>query len=230
MNNSRAPGADAERRHVEQEYTRTAFDYTQQPVGSRDWCLFWDGWQAARAATPAGTDGAVLSLNDQGIAWPIKPRPDGLWEFVPSVSGAMPTIAAGAPAETPKLGFEAWWTGRALPDDLKPAFFMVWQAALEDGEPGPFPAAQAAPVQPATGADGQDAGVAGALHDALTLAAKDMPDGFEIRICIERGSGWVEWSGIDGEAHHIEGEGYLSDDVHEAIAAMLAPANSEKPL
>lgn len=26
--------------------------------------------------------------------------------------------------------FEAWWDGRALPGNLKAAFFMVWQAAL----------------------------------------------------------------------------------------------------
>lgn len=35
------------RKAAEQAYTVSAFDYPSAPVGSRDWCLFWKGWQAA---------------------------------------------------------------------------------------------------------------------------------------------------------------------------------------
>lgn len=33
-----------EREDAEQAYTLTAFDYVQQPVGSRDWTIYWRGW------------------------------------------------------------------------------------------------------------------------------------------------------------------------------------------
>lgn len=39
-------GCPNERALAEQAYTVTAFDYVNAPVGSRDWCLFWSGWQA----------------------------------------------------------------------------------------------------------------------------------------------------------------------------------------
>ena len=45
----------SERKAAEQEYTISAFDYPQNPVGSRDWCLFWAGWRAAFNAAPALT-------------------------------------------------------------------------------------------------------------------------------------------------------------------------------
>jgi hypothetical protein len=47
--------AVSDRKAAEQEYSISAFDYVRNPVGSRDWCLYWDGWQAAwsRAAKPA---------------------------------------------------------------------------------------------------------------------------------------------------------------------------------
>ena len=37
---------EEERKAAEDEYTVTAFDYQEDPVGSRDWCLFWKGWAA----------------------------------------------------------------------------------------------------------------------------------------------------------------------------------------
>ena len=39
-----------QRKAAEHAYITTAFDYAKSPIGSRDWCLFWDGWQAALAA------------------------------------------------------------------------------------------------------------------------------------------------------------------------------------
>lgn len=44
--------ANEQRKAAEHAYITTAFDYAKSPIGSRDWCLFWDGWQAARATPP----------------------------------------------------------------------------------------------------------------------------------------------------------------------------------
>ncbi len=42
-----------ERKIAEHEYITTAFNYPEAPIGSRDWTLFWQGWQAALNAVPA---------------------------------------------------------------------------------------------------------------------------------------------------------------------------------
>lgn len=34
------------RKAAEHAYITTAFNYAEHPVGSRDWSLFWRGWQA----------------------------------------------------------------------------------------------------------------------------------------------------------------------------------------
>ncbi|HEY8877776.1 MAG TPA: hypothetical protein VIN03_09455 [Roseateles sp.] len=53
-----APEPVNERKQAEHQYSITAFDYVNQPVGSRDWCLYWDGWRARAAiAAPAVQDG-----------------------------------------------------------------------------------------------------------------------------------------------------------------------------
>lgn len=35
-----------ERKEAERVYSVTAFDYPANPIGSREWCLFWDGWRS----------------------------------------------------------------------------------------------------------------------------------------------------------------------------------------
>jgi hypothetical protein len=37
---------EAERKAAEHEYITTAFDYARDPLGSRDWTLYWAGWLA----------------------------------------------------------------------------------------------------------------------------------------------------------------------------------------
>ena len=44
-----------ERKIAEHEYITTAFNYPEAPIGSRDWTLFWQGWQAALNAAPTPT-------------------------------------------------------------------------------------------------------------------------------------------------------------------------------
>lgn len=51
------PPIEAERKAAEHEYITTAFDYPSNPVGSRNWVLYWAGWLARStselAAQPA---------------------------------------------------------------------------------------------------------------------------------------------------------------------------------
>ncbi len=64
----------------------------------------------------------------------------------------------------------------------------------------------------------------GALLEAIERAARELPDGYSIEIEVECGFAGVRWSGPDCEWHNIDGEGYLSDDVTEAIDAVIARA------
>ncbi|WP_278439512.1 hypothetical protein [Pseudomonas oryzihabitans] len=51
----RGAQAGDERAKAEQAYVEGAFDYSAAPIGSRDWTLYWKGWQdrAALATQPA---------------------------------------------------------------------------------------------------------------------------------------------------------------------------------
>jgi hypothetical protein len=69
-----------EREAAEQEYTVSAFDYPRNPVGSRDWTLFWQGWQARAAAPAVQEPVAVVRIHktggNAGIAWTAHPLDD----------------------------------------------------------------------------------------------------------------------------------------------------------
>ncbi|RPH39392.1 MAG: hypothetical protein EHM87_24160 [Burkholderiales bacterium] len=51
--------SDASRKAAEHAYSVTAFNYAENPVGSRDWSLYWRGWQAREAAPVEVTDEMV---------------------------------------------------------------------------------------------------------------------------------------------------------------------------
>ena len=61
-----ARGAQAgdERSTAEQAYVEDAFDYSAAPIGSRDWTLYWKGWQAraALATQPAAGEPVATRL------------------------------------------------------------------------------------------------------------------------------------------------------------------------
>jgi hypothetical protein len=45
-----------QRKEAERIYSVEAFDFVNNPIGSRDWCLFWHGYQAALAASDERKD------------------------------------------------------------------------------------------------------------------------------------------------------------------------------
>jgi hypothetical protein len=51
--------SDASRKAAEHAYSVTAFNYAENPVGSRDWSLYWRGWQAREDAPVEITDEMV---------------------------------------------------------------------------------------------------------------------------------------------------------------------------
>lgn len=61
------------------------------------------------------------------------------------------------------------------------------------------------------------------LEMVIQRAASELPDGWEIRICVERGAGWVELTNPDGEgiADEWSGRERLSGEVSDAIDATL---------
>ncbi len=69
----------------------------------------------------------------------------------------------------------------------------------------------------------------GALLEAIERAAKELPDGYSIRLEVEQGYGGVAWSGSDTEWHPVEGEGFLSDDVTEAVDLAVALHSAALP-
>lgn len=74
-----------ERAAAEETYTRRAFDYEQNPVGSRDWTLFWAGWcaRAVQSAQPVSdayksAAQAVVSVGDSFFeSWYSLYNPEG---------------------------------------------------------------------------------------------------------------------------------------------------------
>jgi hypothetical protein len=51
-----------EHKAAEQEYSTSAFNYPEAPIGSRDWCLFWDGWMARALLASQPTDEGTKNL------------------------------------------------------------------------------------------------------------------------------------------------------------------------
>jgi len=63
---------------------------------------------------------------------------------------------------------------------------------------------------------------------ATLRACGELPEGYEVRIELENGCGMAVWYDAEGERHVIEGEGYLSDDVNEAVDLAIQRAAAPK--
>lgn len=64
--------------------------------------------------------------------------------------------------------------------------------------------------------------VRNALTDALVRCLTALPMGYEVEVLVEHGSCCVLWNDPHSNPCMIEGEGYLSDDVSEALEACQA--------
>ena|GEM_PF-3474712 len=63
---------------------------------------------------------------------------------------------------------------------------------------------------------------------AAERAAEILPDGYEIRIDIERGAGTVHLIHPDGSEHYVDNHDTFSDDINQAIDAAIAQQGKEE--
>jgi hypothetical protein len=73
----------------------------------------------------------------------------------------------------------------------------------------------------------QDQRKTGPIWEAIQRACADLPEGYQVHVYMERDSGGVEWYAPDGDVNGIDGEGYISNDINEAIDAALAAAGEK---
>lgn len=59
------------------------------------------------------------------------------------------------------------------------------------------------------------------LHDAIQRAAGDLPEGWEIRLCVEHHAGWVELIGPDGTEDFATNDERLDYTVIDALEHAL---------
>ena len=59
------------------------------------------------------------------------------------------------------------------------------------------------------------------LHDAIQRAAGDLPEGWEIRLCVEHHAGWVELIGPDGSEDFATNDERLDYTVIDALEHAL---------
>lgn len=62
------------------------------------------------------------------------------------------------------------------------------------------------------------------LHDAIQRAAGELPDGWEIRLCVEHHAGWVELIGPDGTEDFATNNERLDYTVIDALEHALQGA------
>jgi len=96
-----------------------------------------------------------------------------------------------------------------------------WHCTRTPGHDGPCAAEPVAAPQQAA-APGEQ------LWLATLRACGELPEGYEVRIELENGCGMVVWYDDRGERHVIDGEGYLYDDVNEAIDLAIQRAAAPK--
>lgn len=59
----------------------------------------------------------------------------------------------------------------------------------------------------------------GPIWDAIQRACGELPEGYEIRLHMEKDAGGIEWSAPNGDVELIDGQGFISDDIIEALDA-----------
>ena len=65
------------------------------------------------------------------------------------------------------------------------------------------------------------------LSAAIERAARDLPEGWEIRVCVEQGAGWVTLINPErDEVDYYESDIGLADNVFDALTHALATPES----
>ena len=97
----------------------------------------------------------------------------------------------------------------------------------------PLPAAPgaAAPAAPIAAAQVQEEvrnqAQVDAIMQAINHACGSLPEGYEVILEMENGAGGVVWIDDEGERHVIDGEGYISQDINEAVERAIEHASTK---
>lgn len=108
---------------------------------------------------------------------------------------------------------EYWHIGRQL-DKLGETSIWDNVTPIEGAAPSSDDVRNAAPVESATDA-------------AMQRACRDLPEFYQVHVELENGCGCVIWYDPLGASHDIEGEGFLSDDINEAVDLALKSAAAQ---
>lgn len=106
------------------------------------------------------------------------------------------------------------WHQEVGDQDCEYTWLQAWTAA-QLSKPASAPSTPEAPDEDSKGIE---------LWRATLRACGELPEGYEVRIELENGCGMAVWYDAEGERHVIDGEGYLSDDVNEAVDAAIQRA------
>jgi hypothetical protein len=64
---------------------------------------------------------------------------------------------------------------------------------------------------------------------AIQHACGALPVGYEVILEMENGAGCVVWIDDENERHVIDGEGYITQDIYEAVEKAQAHAAQQSP-
>ena len=121
--------------------------------------------------------------------------------------------------EAERARFEAWWRDNfAAATPQGPSFgeaercaALAWAAAKRDAQ-----------------ADALDAA---SFKGLCNTVARDLPEGYELRVCLERGAGWVTLHNPDGDVLELDdlSDASLEEQVGAAIDAARNEPKGEQP-
>jgi hypothetical protein len=193
--------------------------------------------EQARAAAPAPVAASVKLLaeddiNEAAVEYYV-PMTDSIHDvvgFARSIErlviaalAAAPPAPAAAPIVQPVL----WIDASAAPYEDQGSLYPESnrQVALLGCTEGPFgnytTPLYAAPTPASSTADAKDAAPeqrVDQLNAALERAARELPEGYAIRVEVEHGAGWVQWFDAEGNEFDIDrDDNGLAENVERAI-------------
>lgn len=137
-----------------------------------------------------------------------------LWDFWQSARRAQPEGEAPQAAAPDAMTAFRKCHQEVGDQDCEYTWLQAW-AAAQLSKPASAPGTPEALAEDRKGIE---------LWRATLRACGELPEGYEVRIELENGCGMAVWYDAEGERHVIDGDGYLSDDVDEAVDAAIQRA------